>query len=187
MTHIIELYHTIHQYILKSNKEHGSGAAAATAAATTTARNQLKVEAESPPTKNPKLSFSFTTFTATAVALTITDDDGNGAGPDNDEALVFAAALDESKLIIFTIWNQPIVQYTMPNQPNTCHQSIRSSTAVHYALLGVYNKLLDPPTFSCLFSTSNGIVCVVMSCSVLLADSFTLVKIDNQYPDEWND
>ena len=187
MTHIIELYHTIHQYILKSNKEHGSGAAAAAA----TARNQLKVEAESPPTTKPKLSFSFTTFTftATAVALTDTDtdDDGNGAGPDNDEVLVFAAALDESKLIIFTIWNQPIVQYTMPNQPNTCHRSIRSSTAVQYALLGVYNKLLNPPTFSCLFSTSNSIVCVVMSCSVLLADSFTLVKIDNQYPDEWND
>jgi hypothetical protein len=33
-------------------------------------------------------------------------------------------------LINFTIWNQSIVQYQVPNQPNTCHHSIHPGTAI---------------------------------------------------------
>ena len=93
-------------------------------------------------------------------------------------------------LLSITIWNQPIVQYRMPIRPfitSTRNRSRHPSTAVQHALIGVYDKLLHPPNVSCLLPTFTRIVCVVLSCSILLADSFTLVKIDDRYPDEWND
>ena len=77
-------------------------------------------------------------------------------------------------LLSITIWNRPLVQYQLPTQLTT---TIRSrppySTAVQYALIGVYNKLLHPPTFSSLISTFISIICVLLSSFVLLADSFT--------------
>ena len=61
------------------------------------------------------------------------------------------------------------------------------STAVQYVLIGVYNKLLNPQKLPCLFYLFTSISCVVLSCFNLLADFFTMVKIDDRYPDEWND
>ena len=96
--------------------------------------------------------------------------------------------IDTDTILSITIWNQPIAQYRIPPRPNTRHRSREHpSTAVQYALIGVYDKLLHPPNVSCLLPTFTRIVCVVFSCSILLADSFTLVKIDDRYPDEWND
>ena len=91
-------------------------------------------------------------------------------------------------LISITILNKPIAQYRMPKRPATSNRSVPDpSIAVQYALIGVYDKLLHPPNVSCLMPTFTRIVCVVLSCFILLADSFTLVKIDDRYPDEWND
>ena len=93
-------------------------------------------------------------------------------------------------ILSITIWNQPIVQYRMPIQPfaSTRNQSCEHpSTAVWYALISVYDKSLNPPKLPCLLSIFTSIICVVLSCFILLADSFALVKIDDQYPDEWND
>ena len=94
-------------------------------------------------------------------------------------------------ILNITIWNQSIVQYRtpMPIRPlaPTRNRSRHPSIAVQHALIGVYDKLLHPPNVSCLLPTFTRIVCVVLSCSILLADSFTLVKIDDRYPDEWND
>ena len=55
-------------------------------------------------------------------------------------------------------------------QPNTCNQSRSDpSTAVQYALIGVYGKLLNPPKIPCALSIfTTNIVCVVLSCFVLL-------------------
>ena len=76
----------------------------------------------------------------------------------------------------------------MPNQPNICrHRPMHPSTAVHYALIGVYDKLLHSRKLPCLLYLFTRISCVVLSCFILLADSFTMVKIDDRYPDEWND
>ena len=91
-------------------------------------------------------------------------------------------------LISITILSKPIAQYRMPKRPATRNRSVPDpSIAVQYALIGVYDKLLHPPNVSCLMPTFTRIVCVVLSCFILLADSFTLVKIDDRYPDEWND
>ena len=98
--------------------------------------------------------------------------------------------IDPDTILSITIWNQPIAQYRIPSRPNTHnrHRSrVQSSTAVQYALIGVYDKLLHPPNVSYLLPTFTRIVCVILSCFILLADSFTLVKIDDRYPDEWND
>ena len=95
---------------------------------------------------------------------------------------------DTDAILNITIWNQSIVQYRMPNRPidSPRNQSRPPSTAVRYALIGVYDKL-NPSKLPCLLSFSASITCVVLSCFILLADSFTLVKIDDRYPDEWND
>ena len=85
------------------------------------------------------------------------------------------------------IWNKPIVQYRMPIRPNTCNRSRHPSTAVQYALIGVYDKLLHPRKLPCLLYLFTSIICVVLSCFNLLADFFNMVKIDDRYPDEWND
>ena len=90
-------------------------------------------------------------------------------------------------LISITIWNKPIVQYQLPIRPNTRNRSRHPSIAVHHALIGVYDKLLQPPNVSRLMPIFPRIVCIVLSCFILLADSFVLVKIDDRYPDEWND
>ena len=74
----------------------------------------------------------------------------------------------------------------MPNQSNT-RSRFPHSIAVQYALIGVYNKLPHFLKFSSPISTFASIICVVLSCFVLLADSFTLVKTDDQYPEEWYD
>ena len=96
--------------------------------------------------------------------------------------------IDPDTILSITIWNQPIAQYRIPFRPNTRNRSrVQPSTAVQYALIGVYDKLLHPPNVSYLLPTFTRIVCVVLSCFLLLADSFTMVKIDDRYPDEWND
>ena len=89
-------------------------------------------------------------------------------------------------LISITIWNQPIVQYRMPIWSTIRKQSQHPSTTVQYALIGVYDKLNSSKIPSLLlFFTS--IICVVLSCFILLADASTMVKINDRYPDEWND
>ena len=91
-------------------------------------------------------------------------------------------------LISITIWNKPIAQYRMPKRLATRNWSRRyPSTVVQYALIDVYNKLLNPSKLPCLLSFVTSIIYVALSCSILLADSFTMVKIDDRYPDEWND
>ena len=97
---------------------------------------------------------------------------------------------DADILLSITIWNQPIVQYQTPIRSFASRHRSREHTsiAVQYALIGVYDKQLHPrksPCLSYLFITR--ISCVVLSCFILLADSFTMVKIDDRYPDEWND
>ena len=94
--------------------------------------------------------------------------------------------IDNDAILRITIWNQPIVQYRMPIRPLASHRSQRPSIAVRYALIGVYDKLLDPSNLPCLLSFFTSIISVALSCFILLADSFTMVKIDDRYPDEWN-
>ena len=91
-------------------------------------------------------------------------------------------------IINITIWNQPIVQCRMPIR-STIHNRSRDhpSTAVQYALIGVSDKLLHPQKLPCLLHLFTRIICAVLSCFILLADFFTMVKIDDRYPDEWND
>ena len=96
---------------------------------------------------------------------------------------------DTDAILSILIWNQPIVQYKLPLRPSiyTRNRSRQPSIAVQHALIGVYDKLLHPQKVFCLLPTLTRIVCVVLSCFILLADSFTMVKIDDRYPDEWND
>ena len=55
-------------------------------------------------------------------------------------------------------------------------------------MIGIYDRLLQPPQVPYPLSIFTHIVCVVLSCFILLADSsFTMVKIDDRYPDDWND
>ena len=97
--------------------------------------------------------------------------------------------LDPDTILSITFWNQPIVQYrmsirsTIRNQP----RYPSPSPAVKYALIGVYDKLLHPRKLPCLLYLFNRITHVVLSCFILLADLFTMIKIDDRYPDEWND
>ena len=95
-------------------------------------------------------------------------------------------------ILSITIWNQPISQYRIPPQPNTGHQSRgHPSTAVRTMICFdwcvQYNKIINLSKLPCLLSFFNSIICVVLSCYILLANSFTMVKIDDRYPDEWND
>ena len=91
-------------------------------------------------------------------------------------------------ILSITIWKQPIVEYQIQHQPYTHHQK-PPSTAVKYALISGHDKLLHPPILFYLMSTFNSIVCsvVLSGFGLLAADCFTLVKIDDRYPDEWND
>ena len=95
--------------------------------------------------------------------------------------------VDTDTILSITIWNQPIVQYQVPIQPNTRNRSRNLSITVQYALIGVYDKMLHPPKVSCLLPIFTRIVCVILSCFILLADSSTMVKIDDRFPGEWND
>ena len=95
--------------------------------------------------------------------------------------------IETDTILSITIWNHPIVRYQVPTRPNTRNRSRNPSIAVHHAMIGVYDRLIYPPKISCLLPIFIRIVCVVLSCFILLADSFTLVKIDDRYPDEWND
>ena len=97
--------------------------------------------------------------------------------------------IDNDTILSITIWNQPIVQYQLPIRPFASRHRSREhpSTAVQYALIGVYDKLLNPLKLPCLLSLFTSIISAASSCFILLADSFTMVKIDDRYPDEWND
>ena len=53
--------------------------------------------------------------------------------------------------------------------------------------VSIYDKLLHPRKLPCLLYLLTSIICVALSCFILLADFFTMVKIDDRYPDEWND
>ena len=68
-------------------------------------------------------------------------------------------------ILNITIWNQPIVQYKVPLRSNTRNRSQHPSTAVRYALIGVYNKL-DPSELPCLLPFFTSIICVVLSCVI---------------------
>ena len=84
-------------------------------------------------------------------------------------------------IIYITIWNQPIVQCRMPIRSTIRNRSRdHPSTAVQYALIGVSNKLLHPQKLPCLLHLFTRIICVVLSCFILLADFFTMVKIDDR-------
>ena len=94
--------------------------------------------------------------------------------------------------LIIMIWNQSIVQYRMPIRPfaSTRNRSRHPSTAVRYPLIGVSDKLLNPSKLPCLlsfFTSKNSFISVAVFCFDLLAESFTLVTIDDRFPDEWND
>ena len=101
---------------------------------------------------------------------------------------------DPDTILNITIYLEPTyctVSNSLSNwylsHPFFSHSRLNLSTAIQYALIGVYDKLSNPlnkDTTNSVYITRN--VCVVSSCFVLLADSFTLVKIDHQYPDEWN-
>ena len=83
---------------------------------------------------------------------------------------------------------EPIIHYRMPNQPNARRNQSRldPSTAVQYALIGVYNKLLNPLKLPHLMSVVfTSTVCIVLSCCVLLADSFTLDPGQTWWPIPW--
>ena len=95
--------------------------------------------------------------------------------------------IDTDAILRITIWNQPIVQYRMPIRPFASHHPQQPSIAVRYALIGVYDKLLNPSKLPCLLSFFTSIISVALLCFNFLAESFTLVKIDDRYPDEWND
>ena len=97
--------------------------------------------------------------------------------------------IDTDAILSITIWKQPIVQYRMPIRPfpSTRNRSRHPSTAVQYALIGVYDKLLHSRKLPCLLYLFTSIICVVLSCFILLADFFAMVKIDDRYPDEWNE
>ena len=93
---------------------------------------------------------------------------------------------DTDAILNITIWNQPIAQYRMPNRSTayTRNQSREHpNTAVQYALIGVYDKLINPSKLPCLLPLFTSIICVLFRF-ILLADSFTMVKIDDRYPDE---
>ena len=77
----------------------------------------------------------------------------------------------------------------MPIQPfvPTRNRSQHPSTAVRYTLIGVYNKLLNPSKLPCLLSFFPSIISAALSCFNLLAESFTLVKIDDQFPQQKNE
>ena len=53
---------------------------------------------------------------------------------------------DPDTILSITIWNQPIAQYRIPLRSNTRNQSRHPSTAVRYALIGVYDKTPNPHT-----------------------------------------
>ena len=74
------------------------------------------------------------------------------------------------------------IRSTIRNQPR-----YPSPAVIKYALIGVYDKLLHPQKLPCLLYLFTSITCVVLSCFILLADLFTMIKIDDRYPDEWND
>ena len=95
--------------------------------------------------------------------------------------------LDPDAILSITIWNQPIVQYRMSIRSTIRNQPRYPSPAVKYALIGVYDKLIHPRKLPCLLYLFNRITRVVLSSFILLADLFTMIKIDDRYPDEWND
>ena len=96
------------------------------------------------------------------------------------------ANINTDAILSIMIWNKPIVQYRMPIRPlaSDRNQSRPISTAVRYALIGVYDKLLHPQKLPFLLLFFTSIICVVLSRFILLADSFTMVKIDDRYPDK---
>ena len=107
-----------------------------------------------------------------------------------DIRLLHSTTVANDAILRFMILKQPsIVRYGMLNPPTSTHNWSweHSSTAVQYALIGVYDKLHNSPKLPCLLPTFNCIACVVLSGFLMLSDSLTLVKIDDQYFDEWFD
>ena len=97
---------------------------------------------------------------------------------------------DTDAILNITIWNQPIVQYRMPIRPFVSPRNryqLHLSTAVQYALIGVHDKLLNPSKLPRLLSFFTSIITAALSCFNFLAASFAMVKIDDRFPDEWND
>ena len=82
---------------------------------------------------------------------------------------------------------EPIIHYRMPNWSNARRNQSRldPSTAVQYALIVVYNKLLNPLKLPHLMSVFTSTVCIVLSCFVLLADSFTPDPGQTWWPIPW--
>ena len=76
----------------------------------------------------------------------------------------------------------------MPTRPfaSNRNQSRPPSTAVQYALIGLYDKLIHPRKLPCLLYLFTNIISAALACFNLLVESFALVKIDDRYPDEWN-
>ena len=144
-----------------------------------------------PGTKKPKLAAKSNTVAHTLTETPVKDNpsitstlkilctvDTRSSDPTNT---------DTDTILSITIWNQLIVKCQMPIRSTTRNQSWQLSAAVRYALIAVYDKLLNPPKLPCLWSLFTSITCILLSCFILLADSFALVKIDDRYPDEWFD
>ena len=73
----------------------------------------------------------------------------------------------------------PIRPFASPRNQSRLHPSI----PVRYALIGVYDKLLNLPKIPCvLLSFFTSILSTALSCFILFADFFTMVKIDDRYP-----
>ena len=88
----------------------------------------------------------------------------------------------DDAILNITIWNQPIVQYRMPIRPSvfTSNRSrVHPNTAVQFALIGVYDKLLNPPKIPCVSSlfTSISIIAVALSCLICLPIRFPWLKL----------
>ena len=139
----------------------------------TNTRPRRSVQNTNSPLSQPKFDTSITPTIMTLSAL-----DTWSSHPTN---------IDTDATLSITIWNQLMSQYQIPFWPNTRNWSRHPSTAVQYTLIDIYNKILNPPKLPCLLLFFTRIICVVLSCFILLADSFTMVKIDDQCPDKWND
>lgn len=75
-----------------------------------------------------------------------------------------------------------------PKTPTTRSQPNPGSDVQSALIVGVWAKPFHPPKFSCRFPSFKKIVCsVILSCFVLLAESFLLIKIVDWFPDEWYD
>ena len=77
------------------------------------------------------------------------------------------------------------------HNPCSFLEKVEKKSTEFMTLVGAHCKplsaILTTKSLCSSFSFFTRIICVVLSCFILLADSFTMVKIDDRYPDEWND